>query len=521
MRGPIPIAFAIVAALASPPAADAQSGSLVAGGGSVARAALEGCDTDLLLLNPITGWQVRWPGAIRALPVETAEQRAAAIETWEGAGALLEEDVRRLRDGIARNRTAPRPVVRRVLEQVEGFLAERAGDPAGPGGPALLDPAARATDSGFRERWTRLVREDLAPAVARYRDFLAETYLSAAREEPGLAAVPGGRECWLEAVESWTTLSLSGEEIERRGRAYLAEMTAEMIELTEATGPAEVEDVLDRLRAGRFEDGFDSREDVVAHARRAVARAVEALPGWFAVPGETTIEVVPIEPSLEGSFPAGFYRPPRPSAPAAYVINTGRPAERRLMSEVIAFHETVPGHHASFAVPAAHGNAPMASFNSGFVEGWALYAERLADEMGLYSTSLDRLGLATKHLWAASRLVIEPGLHLHGWSRDRAIEYLVDHSALSESEAALEVDRYLAIPGQSLAYVLGFLELREMRRFAEAELGDRFDVRVFHDVVLREGVRPLANVRRDVERWVAAAGASVDPVALDVGVMSP
>lgn len=494
--------------LGSAAPAAGQPAAPVAGGGSVAAAALEGCRTDLTLLNQISGWPVRWPGEWGTIAVGTVEERAAAIERWRRAPGALEADVRGLREGIERGTPAPGPVVRRVLDQVEGLL-EGVDDPPGGSGPALHSPAARADDAAFRARWTRLVRDELAPAIRRYRDFLATTYLPAAREDaPGFGATPGGRACWLRAVESWTTLDLDADEIERRGRAYLAELRAELVDLAGAEDPSDVPAVLDRLREGGVEGGFETRADIAEHARRAIDRAIEALPAWFAEPGENRIEVVPMDPALESSFPAGFYRRPASAdAPAAYVVNGGRPSERRLMSEVIAFHETVPGHHTSFAVPAAHGNAPMASFNSGYVEGWAIYAERLADEMGLYSTPLDRLGLVAKHLWAASRLVVEPGLHLHGWSRDRAIAYLVDHSTLSEAEAALEVDRYLALPGQSLAYVLGYLELREARRTAEAALGERFDVRDFHDVVLRDGVRPLAEVQEDVEAWIARVGA--------------
>lgn len=481
-----------------------QTGPPVAGGSGAARAALEGCATDLPWIDPIAGWQVRWPGEWRTAPVGNPERRRALIERWEGVSGALEADVRRLRAGIAEGRAVPRVVVRRVLEQVKGLLDGVPEGPDGEGDSPLLSPAARADDPAFAARWTRLVEEELAPALRRYRDFLARSYLPAAREEPGLAAIPRGGECWLGAVESWTTLRLSGEEIERRGRGYLAELREELVDLGGAESAADVSDVLDRLRTGGPAGDFDSRDDVVEHARAAIDRAKAAYPAWFATADETPVEVVPMDRFMEGSFPAGFYRPPAgEGAPAAYVVNTSRPAERRLMSEVIAFHETVPGHHTSLVVPSAHGNVALARFNSGYVEGWAIYAERLADEMGLYSTPVDRLGLVAKHLWAASRLVVEPGLHLHGWSRERAIGYLVENTTLSREEAALEVDRYVALPGQSLAYVLGYLELRDVRREAEATLGADFDVRVFHDVVLRDGARPLGEVRRDVQAWVA------------------
>jgi uncharacterized protein (DUF885 family) len=173
------------------------------------------------------------------------------------------------------------------------------------------------------------------------------------------------------------------------------------------------------------------------------------------------------------------------------------------MSEAIAFHEAIPGHHTSFAVPASV-RTVSTGFNSGFAEGWAIYAERLADEMGLYSSVIDRIGLVAKHLWATSRLLVEPGIHIHGWTREQAIDFLLGHTALSRAEIEIEVDRYVALPGQSLAYMLGYLELRRIREQAERRMGTRFDIREFHDIVLRLGVRSLGEVAEDVNRWTVA-----------------
>lgn len=498
----------VLVSLHPTPATGQGAGGLVAGGGAIVANALASCETDLHTLNQIAGWQARWPVALGSLPVRTAEDREAAIRLWSGADEALTEDVRALREGIREGRTAPRPVVRRVLAQVDALLAtapDAAGDDDLTDVP-LHAPASRSDDPAFGRRWRRLVREEIVPAIRRYRRFLVDTYLPAARDTPGLAALPDGTSCFLDAVEGWTTLRLSGEEIERRGRAYLESLEGELLALIGDGEPLPA--VLDRLWAGGLEDGFETGEEVVAHARAAIARAEAAAPAWFATPGETPVEVAPVPPFMEDEAPAGFYRmPAADGAPGRYFVNTSRPRERRLMSEVIAFHEAVPGHHTSFAVPAAMGNAfASGDFNSGFVEGWAIYAERLADEMGLYSSDLDRAGLVAKHMWAASRLVIEPGLHLHGWSRERALDFLLDHSALSRDEAALEIDRYLAIPGQSLAYVLGYLELAGMREAAARELGEAFDVGRFHDIVLGSGVRPLPAVGRDVEAWVERGG---------------
>ena len=176
------------------------------------------------------------------------------------------------------------------------------------------------------------------------------------------------------------------------------------------------------------------------------------------------------------------------------------------MAEVIAFHEGLPGHHTRFAL-----DLPEGDFNSGFAEGWALYSEYVADEMHLYSGRLDRAGMMAKHLWAASRLVVEPGLHLHGWTRARAVAFMHAHTALSDAEIAVEVDRYIATPGQSLSYMLGYDRIAAARRHAERALGPRFDLRQFHQIVLGPGSRSLDRVYADVVRWADSGGPPARP----------
>lgn len=170
------------------------------------------------------------------------------------------------------------------------------------------------------------------------------------------------------------------------------------------------------------------------------------------------------------------------------------------MAEVIAFHETIPGHHLFYTYP----QQPAGSHtNAGIIEGWAIYAEYLADEMGLFSSTLDRQGMIAKHLWAASRLLVEPGLHLHHWSREQAIQFMLDNTLLSRMEIEIEVDRYIAMPGQSLSYMLGANLIMDERERAHAALGKKFDIAAFHHVILAPGGRPLPVVRADIRRWVA------------------
>ena len=435
------------------------------------------CETGLRQLNPVVGWQVRWATSLRQLASQPGVPSAALAE-WRGAGAAVHADIATLRQGMGSGRTVPVAVVDRVLAQARALQGQLA-----------------ATPLAAQPDWHQLLDRELRPAVDVYVDFLANTYRPHATAGSVLHAIPEGEACFAEAVTSWTTLRRSPDELEAAGRALLAEARRD---LARAAGVRETE--LPRVLAElRRPVAGTTREELLAVSGAATARARAALPRWFDAGALPPIAIEPIPAGQEADAVAGIYRPATGSAPAAYVVNLGRPEERRLMAEVIAFHETLPGHHLAFARQTSPGQ-----FNSGFIEGWAIYAEYLADEMKLYGTARDRIGMHAKHLWAASRLIVEPGLHVRGWTRDQAIDFMRSNTALSDAEIAVEVDRYLAMPGQSLAYMLGADQLRRARTRAEKALGPRFDVRRFHTVVLSPGPRSLDRVNADVDAWLAA-----------------
>ncbi len=390
----------------------------------------------------------------------------------------MRADIATLRHGLAAGRTAPVVVVDRVAAQARALQAQLAATPL-------------AAQPGWRE----LLDRELRPAVDAYVDFLVTAYRPSATAASVLPTIPDGEACFAQAVTSWTTLRRSPEELEEAGYALLAEARRD---LARAAGvrEAELPRVVAELR--RPVPGA-TREELLAITRGAMARARAALPRWFEAGALPPIAIERVPMAEEADTVAGFYRQAQGSAPAAYVVNLGRPEERRLMAEVIAFHETLPGHHLAFARQTSPGQ-----FNSGFIEGWAIYAEYLADEMKLFSSRRDRMGMHAKHLWAASRLIVEPGLHVRGWTRDQAIDFMRVNTALSDAEIAVEVDRYLAMPGQSLAYMLGADQLRRARARAEKALGRRFDIRRFHSIVLTPAPRSLERVNADVDAWIAA-----------------
>jgi uncharacterized protein (DUF885 family) len=282
-----------------------------------------------------------------------------------------------------------------------------------------------------------------------------------------------------------------------------------------AFGTSDVPALLRRLRddpALRFA----SAEDVMAVSRGALARAKAAAPRWFGRFPAAPVEIRVYPEFLRGSAPAERYSPDFSAGKLAglYWVDALEPATKpRPLVEANAFHETIPGHHVQIAAALERDGLQLGQYllNAGFVEGWALYAERLADEMGLYSDDVARLGFLANQTFRAARLVVDPALNVLGWPRQRAIDYLVVNAGLTEDAAASEVDRYVAWPGQATSYALGALEISALRARAEWALGPRFDVRAFHDAVLEDGAVPLPALREKLARWVAARGGTAPP----------
>jgi uncharacterized protein (DUF885 family) len=253
---------------------------------------------------------------------------------------------------------------------------------------------------------------------------------------------------------------------------------------------------------------FRSREDLITTAQRAVDRAKAAMPRWFGRLPKTEFILDPCQPHEEKKGCPNSYVPGTTdgSRPARWRINAGAPQEQpRATMEGTAFHEGIPGHHLQMALAQERPNAHPVTrylFFSGFTEGWALYSERLADEMGLYTSDLERFGDLGDQALRAARLVVDPGLHILGWSRDSAIAYMLERVPGTRTYIESEVDRYIADPGQATAYMIGRLEIERLRREAERRLGSRFDIREFHDQVLEQGSIPLTLLRSNIEAWI-------------------
>lgn len=464
-------------------------------------------------VDPLDGPQVQFLNIPSFQPVASEADGAALVARWREMGPWVDRRIETTRSALARGLGAPQALVGSVVAELDDLL----GRPVASW--PLLDPVRNAPadwPAPTRDRYASDVEaavvEKFRPALERYRAFLVDELGPVARgdENPGLSAVPGGDESYGRLVRAHTTLALTPHEIHRIGLDETERIDAEFRALGgRVLGAAALADVLARLRSDPALH-FSAAAEVFAVAEESLARANAAIGGWFGRLPRTPCFVVAMAEHEAKHSTIAYYRQPAAdgSRPGTYFINTSEPTSRpRYEAEVLAFHEAVPGHHLQIAIAQELDDLPAFRRLAGptaYVEGWGLYSERLSEEMGLLSGEMDRFGILSFDAWRACRLVVDTGLHALGWSRDAAIRFMVEHTALAENNIANEVDRYLAMPGQALAYKLGQREILALRDQARAGLGDRFDIRTFHDVVLGQGALGLATLRDRVETWIAS-----------------
>ncbi len=427
---------------------------------------------------------------------DEARRQAYRMRLAQGPD-YLERAAERHRRGAGSGRLPVRRLVYSAVAQLEGVLAD----------PSL----AGIGRAGAEEMAAGVV----APALAAYRDEL-ERLLEAARDDdhPGLVHLPGGEEAYATCVRRHTGFERAPAELHELGIELTERLVEEYAEVgRRALGTGERGAVFERLRSDRALR-YASAEEMLAEAVAAVRRAEAAAPEWFLTVAPTPCAVEPVPSADEAGSSPAYYLPPAVdgSRLGTYFLNTSRPTERsRHTAEATAFHEAVPGHHFQLSIAQRAEGLPLARrvlHDTAAAEGWGLYAERLADEMGLYSDDVSRLGMLSTDSWRAGRLVVDTGLHAFGWSRAKAVQWLRDNTPIAETTIESEVDRYIAGPGQALSYMVGRIELQRLRSTAQARLGKDFDLRWFHDLVLQAGPLPLPVLAASVSRVLDAAEAA-------------
>lgn len=403
--------------------------------------------------------------------------------------------------GAASGLVSTRRGVEQTIERVRGYLETSVDD------DLIVRPAA---GTGIEDEVRTVVADAIRPALAELLLAFEGRVLQAARsdEECGLLYLPDGPARYARAVEAHTTTSRTPEEIHQLGLDLCAALREEFSELgRKVFGIGDYDAVVDRLR-NDTDLRYESADQMLTEVRAVVARADAAAGAWFGRTHSAPCVVEPMNELVAPTAVLGEYMPPSAAEgrPGQYNLNTYQPHTRsRFEYETLSIHEAVPGHHLQFALAQDLDHLPAFRrylYVTAFGEGWGLYTERLADEMGLYSDDLFKFGMVSFDAWRACRLVVDTGMHHYGWTRQQAIDFMMANSASSLANVVNEVDRYIAWPGQALAYMCGRLEIDSLKRQAKERLGDRFDIRDFHDAVLGNGSVPLSVLTSEVGRWI-------------------
>ncbi|WP_283135862.1 DUF885 domain-containing protein [Rhizohabitans arisaemae] len=466
---------------------------------------------DVAVTASIVSPQIQMLHAVASMPVTDGDRAHDYLSRLGGLDRYLDgwRDV--YLAAKADGRLPVRAGVRQALDQLDRYLAgDVAADP-------LLRPVAGGDETAepFRAEALRLIEEKVRPAARRLRDAFERDLLPVGRsdDEPGICHIPGGLAAYEDAIAQHTTTSLTAEEIHRIGLDCLARLREEFAEVGgRALGITSVPEILRTLKEDRSLR-FETSEEIVRLVDGALERAKGVVGDWFPaydIPPCVTEEMDDFEAA---AAPAAYYRPPAldGSRPGTHRVATVDPRSRsRFEYEAITFHESVPGHHLQLAVSQTLTHLPdfrrhLGAAITAYAEGWGLYAERLADEMGLYSSDLQRLGMLSTDAWRACRLVVDTGLHHFGWSRRQAEAFMRDNTATNEANVVNEVERYISMPGQALAYMIGRREIDRLRDKARAVLGPRFDIKDFHRQVLGHGALALDVLDDTITRWATQA----------------
>ncbi len=458
----------------------------------------------LKVVDQMSGPQQLLPWLTQFQPADTPEHFESFVSRLHAYPAYLAAHIETLREGLASGLTAPRIVAERTIAQIERMLEISIES-------AIVPSMVKVASDADRETVREIVRDVTTPADIAFYEALKGDYLAATREDPGLWSAPNGESLYRTAIRSWTSLDLDPNEVHAIGLAQLDAIELERREISRAAGFGEDTGAYREALGNDPANIPQTKDELIARANEDIERAMALAPGYFGALPKAHCEVRPVEEFKEKDAPFAYYYPPSPdgSRDGIYYAN-GYDLPSRKFSKLASttYHEAAPGHH--FQITLEMENPHLNRFRrlgaravgGAYVEGWGLYSERLADEMGLYRDEGERFGMLDAQAWRAGRLVVDTGLHALRWPRQRSIDFL-RMAGLSETDAVIETDRYICWPGQALTYMIGQLEIQKLRSELTARDGSRFDLRAFHDAVLAHGSLPLATLTRELPTWVA------------------
>ncbi len=470
------------------------------------------CDPRFAPLDPIYGAHLALPLSVANQPLEAVEDFEAYIKRLKAFPVQVDQMITNMRSGLSSGWSTPRVLVRKIPAQIDAHVVFES---CSSDSVFYVGPAKRAENvlpANDCAKWISRLKEtidaDVVPAYLRLRAFIEQEYLPKCREEIGLSASPFGERLYAARVRLHTTTGLTPDEIHKIGLKEVERIKGELAAIQKEIGfDGELTAFLEHMRTSK-KYRAKSPEHMLSLCRQALERVKLQMSAYFGDLPETRIQVREMETYRAPDSPIGFYEiaPEYGGRPAYFILNTfGASQQPVYMLEALTYHEAIPGHHLQMALVQENDQLPDYQRYrrvSAFEEGWALYAEKLAEQMGGYEDSVQRFGRLNTEMWRACRLVVDTGIHAKNWSRPQAIDYLRNHVAFAEHEIAREVDRYIAWPGQALSYKIGELKLLELRDKAIAALGESFDLRAFHDEVLSDGAIPLDMLEDKIDLWI-------------------
>ena len=457
----------------------------------------------------MTNFFVQLGSGTSAHPFRTVKDYEDFLSRADDYSRNVDQVITNMKQGMAEGVTQPRILMEKLLPQIDAHIVD---DPKDSAFYAPVGNMPEAFSDADRERLTAAfeakIMDTIVPAYQRISNFLGDEYIGAARETVGLYAQPNGPDWYAYMVRLRTTTDLTPDEVHQIGLDEVARIHDEMRGVMEEVGfEGGLKDFFDFVNTDP-QFYFDAPEELIQGYREMSARITELSKSLFDVMPRTGFEVRRVEPFREASAAGGSYSAGTPDGtrPGIFYANAYNiKARGKWAMESLYLHEAIPGHHFQIMIQRENEELPRFRRFGGFTaysEGWGLYAESLGKELGVYTDPYSYFGALNAELWRAIRLVVDTGIHARQWSRQEVLDYMFANSAVAEVRAVAEAERFMAIPGQALAYKIGQLKIREIRDNAEARLGDRFDVKAFHREVLKDGAMPLSILEAKIDRWI-------------------
>ncbi|CAA0245824.1 DUF885 domain-containing protein [Acinetobacter baumannii] len=458
--------------------------------------------------NQMWGLHLQFPGFISSIPFNNAKQYQDYISRLKQIPLILDQGIQLAKQGQKDGLMPPKYLIEKVAKQIDS-IATPAGKDSVFASPLKQFPKniSKAEQERLSREVLQTIDQYVRPAYQKLGAFIQKDYLPHGRQHEGIWSLPNGDELYRFYVENNTTTSESPENIHQLGLKEVARIEAEMLKIAKAQGFNDLKSFQQSLKTNPAVFP-KSREEILEIYRGYIAQMQPELPKLFGLLPKNKVEVLPVEQYREKEAAGAEYHQGTPdgSRPGQVYVNTGDFSERSKISmEATAYHEAIPGHHMQIDIAQNLPNLPMfrkQPNHTAYIEGWALYAEQLGKDVGFYKDPLSDYGRLSSELFRACRLVVDTGVHYKKWTRQQMIDFMREHSALDEPDIQAEADRYIAIPAQALAYKMGQLKILELRELAKQELGDRFDIKAFHDMILNAGTLPLNILDARIKNWI-------------------